>query len=1237
MMVALGGVVIAETTPKETSYVSQSTTKSSDWEDSYGSSGYVILANSSNTFYSNMYQDYTGEELITGNRLNYGTVFKSGSSTDTGLKSDAIISRWGYNGGTWTACTNTGINDTTLYIPGTTTTTNARIHNSSSGPWHVGMMFTTTSETYMTVYIPKAYGGTISETTPLDVNLYNCYTTGQPDKADSINSYTNLVATARVTTNIGTYVTFYIKTAGDYTMLLTGDAVSSATLKPMIGGIFFDDIDPNSLIKDRVSYVLNDLTTDSDWEGTFGNDGYIIFNADFSNKDSSGNAIDPLINAYTKSIYEDAEGQKYDGQVYFSEYTHRDTKFELTAKEGYTVNGDIISRFGTATSTWRKQTIPHSLYKPGTQELTHTQVGGSAVSHIGQVAFTLTEQAFSSHDTIYVTVYNNMCNGYSEDAYNYTSYVYSEYYVAIDKFPSLLQAKHTIEVKSPRGFYVTYAITQPGDYSIYLANDNRLSLANVQGLFFDYTEPEAIKGTDVEPSTQVVPSNGSNTAEVVSVDRYTGQAWEGIYGNTAYVMPYSNANYWPSETRMGTVITKGIYSTDYEYTSGYCLGSSSSAGTFIREQEGALIPNAVLTKFALSGSVWRESGHTQSQTENGLYLPGTTNVNYTQLIPPSNNYSHGFSFCVAPEYDDVTLYVTAYVYANDGYALNPDFRVGLFNRYTSSTDNAISFFDTTKSTYKAPIASTIVKGASRGAYVTFAIKGAGTYTIVSLGGETTAMSVCRATTAGLFVDTQIPKYNVPNIALVNDDITKVDTYYGASGVIDKDSVQCDIFDNITNTSSTYSFDTSNSDYYYLSILVTSATKLDAYIKYYPDTDVDNVSDVYKVESFDFAQAGIYTLKIRDDITLVSDKDISIYVDTTQPVLYTPLTSAIDDWTGSAWEGVYGQDGYFIPYGKSAQGVKAYSSGVLQNANMDATWLKEYSTDKNLNEPTKTTIVSKLLMAQRGSIKIAIDVTNQATTYLTVGLMHYYPYSDIESAYLVKLYNGASLNTPATAIYTETVYNLDEIKYLTFNVEGPVCLEISLLTDEEGKTYGYMPSVLGVFADSESPTPAMSEVVVEADDNATVSIPDYIRVGESTNVQIFADRGYRIESIVIDGNTIDTNGETQMIVSYEFDDNVTIYVTTREIITLVDILSYDNDTDTLLCQVQMGVMREVVSYGVEINGVLYDSTDLVEGRYSMTISDDTLVFVRAYLIYDTGYSDIKIYSNYYVVMPTGELM
>ena len=1226
LLVACGGVVLADsTTPTETSYVSQSTAMGADWEKYYGKTGYVILAGSGGTFYSNMYSDYSGTEVIKGKCVNYGTVYKEDSTTETGIKSDAIISRWGYNGGTWSSANNY----TTLYIPGTTTNTNARIHNSGADKWYIGMLATTTASTYLTVYIPKAYGGTISETDPVEVYLYNCYVTGQKT---SLDPYTNLLATARVTANTGTYVTFYVKDAGDYTIVVGGDSVENSIIKPMMGGLFFDDVDPNSKIRDKASYVLNDITTDSDWEGTFGNDGYIILNADYSNKDSAGNSIDTMPNAYTKGIYLDENGDDYTGQVYFTETNYKNTAFELTTKEGYEHSGKIISRYGTATSTWRKQSIPHSLYKPGTQELTNTQVGGSAVAHYGQIAFTLTEEAFATHDTIYVSVYNNMCNGYSEDAYNYTSYVYSDYYLKIDNTPNVLLAKHTIEVKSPRGFYFTYAITAPGDYSIYVINDNKLSLANVQGLFFDYEVPNAIRGTDVEPATQVVPSIGNAYAEVVAVDRYTRQNWEGTYGATAYVMPYSTGNYWPSETHLGTMITKGIYSEGTEYTSGYCLGSQSTSGTFVRGDLGKAIAGSPLTKFALTGSTWRLSSVSTSHMNNGLYLPGTTEPNCTQMAPAANSLAHGFSFCVSEDYDDVTLYVTVYVYADFAYEQNPDFRVAIFNRYSSNTDTAIAFFDTSKTTYKDPIASTMVKGASEGAYVTFAIKGAGTYTILSLGGETPATSISRATTAGLFVDTEIPKFNQPVLDMQNTNLADLDTYYGKDGMMNKDVVKCDLFDDVTNSAKLYAVSTTSTNYYYLSVVTSEKTDIVAYAKYYGLDDT--LSDVYKIARFDASGAGIYTIRARGDITIKTDKEVTIYVDSNKPILYSPETVVIDDWTGANWISTYGTNGYYIPYALNSSGVVAHKSGDIA-VSMDTTWLKSFS-GSYINSPTSTPINS-LLNAQRGSVKMAIaGIESGTTSYLTIALVHHYPYGDIDSAYVVNVYANADLNVKGAPIYTNTIYSLDQVKYLTINVESEVCVEVKLLTDEGGATYGYMPSILGVYLDKQLPDREMSEIEVDSDANVNVTLPQYVRVGYSASISIVSKPGYRISSLVIDGQSIDTLGKANIVVDHVFAENTTIEVRSEAIVTGVDIVDYDLDTHSIVAVVSLGNVREVVSYGIEVNGVRYNASDLDDCEYSLVLNVDNLTFVRAYMIYDTGRQDVVVYSSYYVVYPNGNI-
>ena len=219
-------------------FVKDDTLNVSDWEGTYGNDGYVILANTANSFYSDMYTDHTGTEVITGTR-NYGWVYKSG--TNTGIKADAPISRWGYTGGTWSSTSN----DTTLYIPGTTTKTNARIHNSGNAPWSVAMMVTTstTDPVYMTVYLPKAFStdaskpeSYYSEEYPVTLALYNCVKTGQICATNP--GYTNLVASYQITDNTGVYVTFLLRNARDYMISIEG--VNTQTIKGMFGGIFFD-------------------------------------------------------------------------------------------------------------------------------------------------------------------------------------------------------------------------------------------------------------------------------------------------------------------------------------------------------------------------------------------------------------------------------------------------------------------------------------------------------------------------------------------------------------------------------------------------------------------------------------------------------------------------------------------------------------------------------------------------------------------------------------------------------------------------------------------------------------------------------------------------------------------------------------------------------------------------------------------------------------------------------------
>ena len=363
----------------------------------------------------------------------------------------------------------------------------------------------------------------------------------------------------------GRMVTFYISEPGDYqivayhtdpdyrivpdsswtdgnTLRVAGEP-ASGTPAPSIGGLFFDSYDRSKI----ASFSSSDTETNGYWEDMYGKDGYILFGVDDTTVAGDPYSTTERI-AYAKGIY------ATDGKVTMDDDTLEtgntsDGAQEFGIVEDYAMTNAFVSRYGAFYQTWDWKTWLEP-DNAGYNETAAKMIAGdgqlklpgnpddyirgrmilSADGRPGSIAFTLTEDAFASHDVVYVSAYHNqVADGFTDVGdVTFVSRLYNTY-LSTDKAADWAELEPVAETEIVRaggngGLYVTYAITQPGDYSIYLlgtylddANAEQYVRGSIEGLFFDYADPTDTEITryDIEYVLPDGAMNGANPATYV--------------------------------------------------------------------------------------------------------------------------------------------------------------------------------------------------------------------------------------------------------------------------------------------------------------------------------------------------------------------------------------------------------------------------------------------------------------------------------------------------------------------------------------------------------------------------------------------------------------------------------------------------------------------------------------------------------------------------------------------------
>ena len=726
-------------------FVKDDTLTVSDWEGTYGNDGYVILAGTSYSFYSDMYTGHTGTELITADTAagKYGWVYKSG--TDTGIDASAPISRWGYTGGTWASYNN----NTTLYIPGTTTNTNARIHNSSGhGPWSVAMMVTTstTDPVYMTVYIPKAHStnASYSKDYPVTLALYNCVKTGQIHATNP--GYTNRVASYQITDNTGVYVTFLLRNARDYMISIEGDNVQ--TVKGMFGGIFFDYNLPER---------AKTLTVDK---------------ADGS---------DPTVTEF---------------KSYSSDIT-----LETPSRVGYTfagwkVNGaDIVENFTLDCSEATADVSVVATWTPITYAISVDLAGGDEVS----IPTTYTVE---SDDIVLPTP--------TKAGYDFVGWLVNGAEDTVDSYT--IASGSTGDVSLVAVWTgVTYTITYDANGGTVSSATQSVVYGEEYSLLIPtHSDPTKVFGGWRIVDGDKIASTGYwtmgdvsleaiwNTSEVaISIDTTTQAIWEGVYGNAGYVIYAGTSN----DTRY--VYTKNIFAGDSEGARSQLDAWDKATNDNTKESnyhafrvDGNDPDGTIVSQF--NDQTYNVNSNTTPAA--GLYLPGDYQINKYMTKAAAAAAPSAVAFYV-PEKAIAnsttgTIYVSMYVPGESAtrsavatttvkmvYSPSEDI-VDLAPRALmsgSDTNNpgGLLFNGEALRGSKAMLLGTQTKtfaaGDANGVYYTFAIKQAGYYAIQNID------TVERGTWSGIFFDYEKPVIRENNSEYVSHKVGDPNAYayYGA--------------------------------------------------------------------------------------------------------------------------------------------------------------------------------------------------------------------------------------------------------------------------------------------------------------------------------------------------------------------------------------------------------------------------------------------------------------------------
>ena len=541
------------------------------------------------------------------------------ANTDShALKSDAIITSWGVNTQSFQGH---GARPFKPYIPGTTTNTQLRMHGKVESGYYadsnVGFKLNTTDKVNVTLQIHDyaGGGGNTATTTDSVVAVYDtAYRGGQLSFQMAIGKQTiadcygdEPLDTTDVTVN-GSYVTFTLdgSVSQDYTFVVYREDATATGINPSIGGVFFDEY--KEPVKAVAAYAGYDVTNDgTQWESAgYGTDGYVVYYTEDG----------ATYQAYTKGIYKNTDGTDYTGLV---TYTGAVTEAHNEWTADKELSGKIITRYANAfgpggfstiaEKSWKNDYATGTLTKPGTSDPTWTRISTPRNTGNGVTAFTVSEEALKNNAALEVTIFHSTAYGPMPTAAApvFTTAIYNLYNCGngdSNDVKATPLASATISLSQHTPMYVTYRITAPGDYTVYLFDYDNTVRATTTGVFFDFVNQGVgnvsyeLDGGENDKDNPVYYALGKTTALAdASKEGYTFDGW---YTDSAFTQKVTEI----SATQTGNIALYAKFTKEYRTFNVTYVTESGAHTNPATYTEGTAVPLTDATKDGYTFGGW---------------------------------------------------------------------------------------------------------------------------------------------------------------------------------------------------------------------------------------------------------------------------------------------------------------------------------------------------------------------------------------------------------------------------------------------------------------------------------------------------------------------------------------------------------------------------------------------------------------------------------------------------------
>ncbi|MBR7160120.1 MAG: InlB B-repeat-containing protein, partial [Clostridia bacterium] len=684
------------------------------------------------------------------------------------------ITRWGISGSTWS-----NVSGNTQWTTPAGETVNVRVQSAALAAtaekpylYPYTLAFALTEDAvkdggiYVTVRTYKMTGG--------EVMLKNAWYANNTNVAMDASSVEPM---ASVSVTGDGFVTFYIETAGNYTVVANDENSQEG-----ITGVFFDKSEPTPApMYDAVGF---DDVTKANWESAYGNAGYIIY---------AGTSVTDR-NVYTKNIYAgDSEGaySKLDAWPTATDNPSREANYHPFKVNGADPDGTIISQFNDQTYLVRGDlTTASGLYVPGSLNINKFMTKSSSYACQSAVAFYVPQSALATakaktgNSVIYVTMYiPGESATRSAAATNTVNLIYSSSADITKLAPralvggsdtnsdgGLLQLNanqggglrskdavlaasqtYTFDEGDANGVYATFELRGAGYYAIQTLDS--VERGTWSGIFFDYEKPVA----------------NESSASYVGAVKYGDDKFDANrvrrYGEDYYFIAATSNEANDSTRKSGSVdsnmFTAGAYGEDglVAVTGSEWYKENHGTGGV----SGLLTPNAGEYKTDIPvRNIYTNTGIRTITTPYGAELSDGTQS--TALFKGNGTGVAGFTFEV---FTNETVYVTAYFAQDQVTEVDHafDFTAGLYKTDAFIPVAATNMAGSVGYKNAVLLASEEVTGVN-GAYVTFAIKGKGIYMLAETfeqfsytkEGMQTLTHVHLAPQA-LYVSTSLPEYS----------------------------------------------------------------------------------------------------------------------------------------------------------------------------------------------------------------------------------------------------------------------------------------------------------------------------------------------------------------------------------------------------------------------------------------------------------------------------------------------